>query len=134
MVANALMVTADSCFISTVSSLIQAQDCMVRIEAEVMKALLYILENEPCIIIVDLSIGEESIIQLLDILKKTKTDIPVIIVYEEESSAVCSDLFERKILCRFKKPLLDESLNHFKLVVEKTLKQSTVYSEINSQA
>ena len=134
MKASILLVTYDAQLKEQLAQAVQNSNIVLCIEQEIIKALLVALENRPVVIIVDLSIGREVVIHMIDIINKSNLDAPAIVVHEEENSIVLGELFQKKILCRFRRPLSSDSLIQLKKIIDNRLekRRSNLKEEINS--
>jgi len=124
MVCSLLVITRDIDLKNDIYRSFKNYNCMIRYEKMVMRALLTILENTPDVVIADLEIGYDSIIHMIDVMNKSQVRIPIIVMYEDESKFVLSELCESGILYRFQKPLDGDSIDQLKLVIDNIIEKS----------
>jgi len=97
---------------------------MTQYEETIMRALLAILDHAPDVVITDLEIGYDSIIHMIDVMNKSQVRVPVIVMYENESRFILSELYESGILYRLQKPLDGDSLGQLKQIIDNIVEKS----------
>ena len=109
-IRSAVIATEDSSVINKVSRVLQQHDCTVIIEKSTIKSILKILEKDIDFVILDIDFPQNSNMDLIDIIKKTRPKLPILILSKDNSLETLRTLAKLGIFYCILKPIQDPEL------------------------
>ncbi|MBD3290978.1 response regulator [candidate division KSB1 bacterium] len=128
-VRSLIIATEDSEVISQLSKIFLAEDYTIIIEKSQTKTILKALEHQVDLLVLDLAQPDTSKMDLVNIIRKTRPRLPIIVLSEDNSIEVLRELAEAGVFYSALKPVNQEEINE---VIQAVTRIEHKNGEINS--
>ena len=111
-IKTVVIATEDPVVINQLSTILMQHDYSIIIEKSTIKSILKILEQEIDFLILDIDSPENSNMDLIDIIRKTRPRLPIVVLSQDTSIELIRELAEAGVFyCALKPVQLGELKN-----------------------
>lgn len=131
---SVIVASGDSTIVSQIGELLKQYRYKVVFENLANKALLYVLENNVDIFIYDLTMNDESMISMINVVHRTKPKLPIIVLCEDTSLETMRKLNELGVFYCAMHPVQTEEMEKVMEAIERLhKKEKASISEIEEK-